>query len=171
MSEGLASNTWRGQHSHAASRSRCRCTAALGRPVVPLVNAIMATSVASVGQAMNSPLLAAHSCPKSCAPSELKQIVRSVFAEAFDAASNSASHCPSHNASAGCALLMISPSSLARSSGMLATAIKPAFTTASQHSAMPIELGPRNSTRLPGTSWQSSMRYAAMRLTTCCASR
>ena len=46
---------------------------------------------------------------------------------------------------------MISLSSLARSSGMVATATAPACTTASQASAMPMELPPRSSTRLPGT--------------------
>jgi hypothetical protein len=58
----------------------------------------------------------------------------------------------SHMAATGCALSMMSPSSVARSSGMVATATSPALTTASQASAMPIELPPRSSTRLPGTS-------------------
>ena len=45
---------------------------------------------------------------------------------------------------------MIALSSVARSSGMVATAISPLCTTASQASAIAIELPPRSSTRLPG---------------------
>jgi hypothetical protein len=64
---------------------------------------------------------------------------------------------------------MMSPSSLARSSGIVATATSPARTTASQASAMPIELPPRSSTRLPGTRprsctstwWMARTRSAA----------
>jgi hypothetical protein len=60
---------------------------------------------------------------------------------------------------------MMSPSSRARSSGMVATATPPALTTASQASAMPIELPPRSSTRLPGTMPRSSTSTRQMRST------
>ena len=55
-------------------------------------------------------------------------------------------------AATGCALSITLLNSVARSSGMVATAIRPALTTPSQASAMPMELPPRSSTRLPGSS-------------------
>jgi hypothetical protein len=73
-------------------------------------------------------------------------------------------------ASAGRDLSMILSSSTARSSGMVATAIRPALTTPSQASAMPMELPPRSSTRLPGSSLKSLISISAMRLTWASAS-
>ena len=61
-------------------------------------------------------------------------------------------------AATGCALSITLLNSVARSSGMVATAISPALTTASHDSAMPIELPPRSSTRLPGSSFSSWTR-------------
>ncbi|MNT63734.1 hypothetical protein D3C72_2015720 [compost metagenome] len=60
---------------------------------------------------------------------------------------------------------MICFSSLARSSGMVGTAIRPALMVASQLAAIIRLLGPRSSTRLPGTSPMSSTSAWAMRFT------
>ena len=65
---------------------------------------------------------------------------------------------------------MISVSSLARSSGMVATAMPPALTTANQQAASIGVFGARSSTRLPGTSPRSSTSTCAMRLACACSS-
>ncbi|MNN54111.1 hypothetical protein D3C81_1689060 [compost metagenome] len=61
-------------------------------------------------------------------------------------------------------------SSFARSSGMVGTAISPAFSVASQQAAIIRLFGPRSSTRLPGTSAISSTSTWAMRLTSAASS-
>ncbi len=58
----------------------------------------------------------------------------------------------------------ISVSSLARSSGIVPTAMPPAFSTANQHAACSGVFGERSSTRLPGTRPRSSTSTRAMRL-------
>ena len=166
MSSGVARSTWRGQVSHEASTSRWVCTAALGLPVVPEVKAIMAMSSAAVGQAAKPPSFCAArtaSEPGSC-PALNATTVAST-GRSCRASSSSSSSLASHSATVGCALSMMSPSSRARSSGMVATAISPALTTASQASARPIELPPRSSTRLPGTRPRSSTSTRQMRST------
>ena len=65
---------------------------------------------------------------------------------------------------------MICLSSLARSSGMLPTAMPPALTTANQQAASIGEFGARSSTRLPGTSPMSRTSTWAMRLAWACSS-
>ena len=50
---------------------------------------------------------------------------------------------------------MICFNSFARSRGMVATAMQPALMTANQHAAISGLLGPRSSTRVPGTSFMS----------------
>ena len=171
MSPGNARSTWRGQASHAAKISRWVCTAALGLPVVPEVKAIMATSSAAVEQAANSPFLRAARCANPAGSSiTLNGTMVCSTACCCCAAASSSRSLASHRATVGRALSIISPSSLARSSGIVATAINPAFTTASHASAMPIELPPRSSTRLPGMSFKSSVSTCAMRLTRSCTS-
>ena len=65
---------------------------------------------------------------------------------------------------------MICDSSLARSSGIVATAMPPAFITANQQAASIGLLAARSSTRLPGTSPMSSTSTLAMRLAWRCSS-
>jgi hypothetical protein len=65
---------------------------------------------------------------------------------------------------------MIWPSSLARSSGMVPTAMPPAFITAHQQAASMGLLGARSSTRLPGTRPMSCTSTLAMRLAWACRS-
>ncbi|MCY1517136.1 hypothetical protein D9M68_518050 [compost metagenome] len=166
MSSLRARSTWRGQVWHMATTSRCVVTGALGLPVVPEVNASSAMSSAAVGQAENTPLLAAaRADSESGASGRLKAITVASTGCACCAATSSSSRRPSHSAATGCDFSMISPSSLARSSGMVATAISPALTTASHESAIHTELPPRSSTRLPGTSPRSSTSTWAMRFT------
>ena len=62
------------------------------------------------------------------------------------------------------------PNSLARSSGIVATAIAPAFITANQHAAICGVLAPRSSTRLPGTTPSSFTSTWAMRFACDCSS-
>ena len=172
MSSGRARSTCRGQVSQAASTSRWEWTAALGLPVVPEVKASRAMSSPAVGQAGKLPLLRA-----AIASSEvvalgsvtLKATMRRSTGWLAWACASSSCSFASHNAATGRAFSMMSPSSLARSSGMVATATMPARTTASHTSAMPIELPPRSNTRLPGSSprsctstwWMADTRAAA----------
>ena len=58
--------------------------------------------------------------------------------------------------------------SFARSIGMVPTAISPALITASQEAAIMALLGPRSSTRLPGTRPRSSTSTRAIWLTRYC---
>ena len=147
MSSLRAFRTWRGHVSHMASTSRCVVTGALGLPVVPDVKASSAISSAAVGQASKVPLLpAASEDSESAASGRLNATSLLSNGCARFASRSSSSSLPSHSATDGCDLSMISPSSLARSKGIVATAISPALTTASHASAMPIELPPRSST-------------------------
>ena len=76
--------------------------------------------------------------------------------QAGNAAVSSSASLASQSACVIAALLTMSVSSFARSSGMVATAMPPAFITANQHAASIGLFGPRSSTRLPGTSSRSS---------------
>ena len=157
MSSGVARSTWRGQVSHAAIRSRWVCTAAFGLPVVPEVNASRAMSSALVGQgasassAWRARASSEWSITMAASPVLNRRSGRAaVSGLSASAALSSSCSFTSHSAAAGRALSMIAFSSVARSSGMVATAIRPLCTTASQASAMAMELPPRSSTRLPG---------------------
>ena len=55
--------------SAVASTSRWKCMATFGWPVVPEVDASMATSSAAVSTAVNVPSLAAHRAVRSSGPS------------------------------------------------------------------------------------------------------
>ena len=169
MSVGSASSTWRGHAWQAASTSRWVCTTAFGFPVVPEVNAISATSSAEVRQGLKLPsfwaaLASKHSA--SCPGSFIKLNGTMVCKVAFCALAmfSSSISAASHRASLICAFSITSPSSLARSNGMVATAINPAFTTPNQANAIPMELPPRNMTRLPGIRPKSSVSTCAMQL-------
>ena len=165
MSSGVASRTERGQAWQAASMSRWVWTTALGWPVVPDVNAIKAGSSADVVQGAKCPFFCdAKTASDPGSFIRLKStIVFSVCVCALAMFRSSAS-VASHSAKLICAFSITSPSSFARNNGMVATAISPAFTTPSQLRAMPIELPPRSSTRLPGTRPKSSVNTCAIRL-------
>ena len=164
MSSGVARSTDRGQQSQLAITSRWKCIVPFGWPVVPDVNAISAVSSSAVATLAKSAGFAAAraSRPSAASVSNCTTVVS--VGHAARAASSSAASRASHSAWVICALPMMSVSSLARSSGMVATAIPPAFITANQHAAIIGLFGPRSSTRLPGTSRMSSTSTRAMRL-------
>jgi hypothetical protein len=80
------------------------------------------------------------------------------------AAASSSSSRLSHSAWLIWALWMISVSSFARRSGMVATHTPPAFMTANQHAAIIGLFGPRSRTRLPGLRPISRTSTLARRL-------
>ena len=171
ISSGVARSTWRGQVSHAAITSRWVCTAAFGLPVVPEVKASRAISSALVGQGA-ARLLACRARASSewsitmAASPVLNRRSGIVAVSGLSASAALSSSCSftSHSAAAGRALSMMALSSVARSRGMVATAIRPLCTTASQANAMAMELPPRSSTRLPGCKPMPFSTWA-MRLT------
>jgi hypothetical protein len=61
--------------------------------------------------------------------------------------------------------------SLGRSSGMVQTTTPPAFRMANQHATIIALLGPRSSTRLPGTTPKSSTSTWAIRFAVSSSSR
>ena len=132
--------------------------AALGRPVVPDVNAIMATSSAAVATAAKSPGFPAARWARSSGPSPPNVTMpQAGHARVGQLPVNRWSH----RASRGCATWQMVVSSLARSSDMVATATPPALSTPSQHAASQGLFGPRSSTRLPGTRPRSSVSTRA----------
>ena len=150
MSCMCARKTCRGQAWQADQTSKCEWQTALGTPVVPEVKASKAMSSPVAGQAaaaVEKP--ADKDSTLSAALSELKSKTVCKSGCCSWASSNSADNEASHQAIEGRALVMMSPNSLARSKGMVGTAISPALTTASQASAKPMLLWPRSSTRLP----------------------
>ncbi len=163
-------STWRGQQAQAAITSRWKCIVPLGCPVVPEVKAIRQVSSLPVftlsktggfaaARASSSPASPLWKCSTCC----------SVGQAARASASSSASRA-SYSACEISALPTICVSSLARSSGMLPTAMPPALTTANQQAASIGVFAPRSSTRLPGTSPMSSTSTRAMRLACACRS-
>ena len=178
MSSGVARNTWRGQVSQAAIRSRWVCTAAFGRPVVPEVKASKAMSSPLVEQTAAASVdwwraRASSESGSTTAASPVLNTRKGMVAVAGSAASavlSSSCSFTSHNAALGRDFAMTACSSTARSSGIVATAIRPDCTTASQARAMAIELPPRSSTRLPGTSPRWCVSTWAIRFTSARAS-
>ena len=169
MSSLVAFRMWRGQVSHIASTSRCVVAGALGLPVVPEVKASSAMSSAAVGQAAKTPLFTAAIASSASGASDLKASTRRSTGFACWEINISSMSFASHSATTGLDFSTMSFSSRARSKGIVATAISPAFTTASHASAIGIELPPRSSTRLPGTSPRSSVSTCAMRFTSTAA--
>ena len=113
----------RGKQSHIAITSRWKCIVPFGLPVVPEVKAISATSSAAVGTLLNAERLLQR---QRCRASRARRRTSSGSASGKDrfgsAASSSASRRLSHSACVISALVMISVSSFARSSGMVADA-------------------------------------------------
>ena len=141
----------RGKRSHIATTSRWKCIVPLGLPVVPEVKAMSATSSAAVATLVN------HS---GCAWRANRPMSHSVVpvlgagerGHAGIARSSSSCSRLSHSACVISALFMTSVSSLARSSGIVATHIPPAFITANQQAAIIGLFGPRSRTRLPAST-------------------
>ena len=170
-SSGVAFSVCFGQQSHAAITSRWKCIVPFGLPVVPDVNAISAVSVASVATSANVAGLPRR--PR------LDAIGR-VGLEQRDALERRARRprevelLREPGVAQGVrrlALVTMSVSSFARSSGIVATAIAPAFMIANQHAAIIGLLGPRSSTRLPGTTPRSSTSTCAIRFARASSSR
>ena len=134
--------------------------AAFGRPVVPEVKAIIATSSAAVCTEANSPALPAASGGEVIGVGRRRSVT--IRSPGTPAAASSAVNRWSHSASWTCAISQIVVSSAARSIGMVATATPPALSTPSQHAASHGLFGPRSSTRLPGTSPRSSVSTRAI---------
>ena len=86
------------------------------------------------------------------------------------ASSSSARKAASHSACVTCPFSMIWPSSFARSSGIVPTAVAPAFITANQQATSIGLFAARSSTRLPGTTPRSGISTFAMRLAWLCRS-
>ena len=93
---------------------------------------------------------------------ELKRTTRAPGRDAITL-SRSSAIAASESARRTSARSQTSDSSRTRRSGMVATAIPPAFNTANQHAISIGWFGARSSTRLPGTTPRSVTRTFAMR--------
>ncbi len=168
-SGGLPANTSSGRGrstcaenvSAIASTSRWKCIAALGRPVVPEVNAIIATSSAAVGTFAKSAGLAASIPNRSPPPLPPYWTTRMPSTPAWI---RSAVCRASHSARSTLAISPIVASSPARSSGIVATTTAPAFIAPNQQATSHGLFGARSSTRLPGRTPRSSTSARATRL-------
>ncbi len=147
-SSAVGRSRWCEKVSALASTSRWKCRVALGRPVVPEVKAISATSSAAVGTAVNGPAVAAQRAVRSSGPGPP---YGTTVSPGVAACSSSARKRWSQSASTGAATSCRAVSSAARSSGMVVTTTPPAFRTPSQQATSQGALGPRNRTLLPGT--------------------
>ena len=160
-SSGCGSRMWAAKVSQVARRSRWRCTQPFGSPVVPEVKAISATSSAYVSTASKPAGLAAARSSSS-PPGPKASSSRSTGCSACAATAS-----PATRASASpwetSALAITLPSSLARSSGIVATTTPPARRIPNQQATSSGVLGPCSRTRLPGTSPMSSTSTPAMR--------
>ena len=150
-SSGIGRRMCGGQQAQIAITSRWKCIVPFGWPVVPDVNAMMQVSSADVSTFTNSDdscVIARSSDPSAIV---LKHETRTGKDDRASAIFSSSARAKSHSACDTCALSMTFCSSTARSNGMVATAMPPAFITPN-HAATIIGLfGARSSTRLPGT--------------------
>ena len=135
------------------------------------MNAISAVSVASVATSANVDGFSADRASTPSAASVSNSAMRSSVGHAGRARSSSSASRASHSACEASALVTMSVSSFARRSGIVATAIAPAFMIANQHAAIIGLLGPRSSTRLPGTMPRSSTSSCAIRFARASSSR
>lgn len=131
----------------------------LGRPVVPEVKAISATSSAAVATASNGPVRRRASRRRSSGPSPPYTVIRS---PKTPARARSATERASHSAYRTRASRQIVASSGGRCAARTVTATAPAFITAGQQAASHGVVGPRSSTRLPGRTPRSSVRARAI---------
>ena len=140
----------RGKASHIATTSRWKCIVPLGLPVVPEVKAMSAVSSAAVSTLANTCGARAAIRSRDPGASSYQQATLFSVGQAARAASSSGASRLSQSACVTSALLMMSVSSFARSSGIVATHTPPAFITANQQAAIIGLFGPRSSTRFPG---------------------
>ena len=169
-SSGAGLSTWRGQQAQAAIRSRWKCIVPLGWPVVPEVNAITQVSSAAVRTVSNVAGFVAATVSSASGAPPPNCITRTNVGQSGRASASSSARRTSHSACVTWAFTTICVNSLARSSGMLPTAMPPALTTANQQAASIGEFGLRSSTRLPGTRPMSSTSTRAMRFACACRS-
>jgi hypothetical protein len=168
-SSARARSTCGGQHAHAAITSRWKCMVALGTPVVPEVKASRQVSSAAVSTASNALEWRAIAASSAlAAPPKSSRCFNTGCASA--ASSSSAASSASHSAWLTWPMPMMAASSRARSSGMVATAMPPAFITANQQAAIIGVFGARSSTRLPGTRPRSCTSTRATWLERACKS-
>ncbi len=176
-SSGRGPSTCAEKVSAMASTSRWKCMQPLGRPVVPEVNAISATSSAAVSAAGNgvpgaAPVRVPPSAPARVPPSARADrssgasppyvAIRSPGTSALARSSTART---SHSACRTRAISQIARNSCGRCWASTVTATAPAFSTASQQAASQGVVGPRSSTRLPGTTPRSPVRRWARRST------
>ena len=140
--------------------------------MVPEVKAKRHVSSAAVSTLANGASWRAMrtSRPSAAVASPPKQTMRASRGAATAAASSSPRSAASQSAVVTCPFSMIWASSLARSIGIVATAIAPAFITANQQATSIGLLAARSSTRLPGTTPRSPTRTWAMRSAWRCSS-
>lgn len=147
--------------SAIASTSRWKCMHPLGRPVVPEVKAISATSSAAESTAGYG-VSGAVRCSRSSGASPPYVVMRS---PGISALARSSTARMSHSACRTSAISHMVLSSCGRCWASTVTATAPAFSTASQQAASQGVVGPRNRTRLPGTTPRSSVSRCASRST------
>ena len=180
-SSGAARSTCGGKHTQLAITSRWKCIVAFGWPVVPEVKASRQVSVGGGVDVGERRVVARHArfqAVGGAGIAEVDDVVEprrgggalGTAAAAVAAASSSARSATSQSAIVTCAFSMIWPSSLARSIGIVATAMPPAFITANQHATSIGLLAARSSTRLPGTRPHSATSTWAMRSACRCSS-
>ncbi len=146
-SSGDGRSTCREKVSQIASTSRWKCMVAFGRPVVPEVNASSATSSAEV--ATSSWVVgwpSRRALRPVSVPNSTTRTPRSP-----DSPSVPSTNRASTSARSSRAISWMVASSPGRSNGIVVTATAPALSTPNQHAVSHGLLGPRNSTRLPGT--------------------
>ena len=153
-SSGDGWSTWRENVSQTASRSRWKCIVALGRPVVPEVKASIATSSLEVSTSSNVAGFGARRSSQASSPNPMV---------GRPSGSTASRNRWSTSAASSRAISWMVWSSPVRSSGIVVTTTAPAFSTPNQAAASHWLLGPRRSTRLPGTIPRSSTRTWATR--------
>lgn len=121
-----------------------------------------ATSSAAVSTARYGPVLDAASRVRSPGASPPNRVIRR---PSTSASARSRTERASHRAWLIRASEQMVASSVARACASTVTATAPAFMTASQQAASQGVVGPRSSTRLPGTTPRSSVSTWAMRST------
>lgn len=134
----------------------------LGRPVVPEVNAMSATSSAAVSTASYRSGIPSARRSRSSGASPPYVMTRSPGTSAL---TSSSTDLMSHSAWLTRAISHIVASSRARCCASTVTATAPAFSTASQHAASQGVVGPRSMTRFPGTTPSSEVSTCAIRST------
>ena len=149
------------KESAIASTSRWKCMVAFGLPVVPEVNASMQTSSAAVSTGMWTLEASATNCSRSSGSAPPNTSVSPAKLATPD---HSSTNRWSTNANCTCAMSTIFSSSPVRNSGIVVTTTAPIRTTASQVTASHGLLGPRRSTRFPGTT-PSATKTLAVRCT------